>query len=281
MEKEMVQPNIPGCDIHVQVMTNGNGGLCDIHFHNEYEFIWVDKYCVDYYINGKKITVEPGDTMFVNASVPHYTDVVKGTDVKLLLFGKNEKNNSDAVFNHISRLGLHNNVDYYLFKKDTDSGMEIGRLVNKTCNDCETRKKSFVSFIAAYISNITAILYRESILTDPNEYYDMKNMNRIMPVLEYVENHYSEHISLADMCSLVNLSEFHFCKLFKKYMKIPFLQYLNFVRVCYSETLLQNTEKTVSEIAFETGFSSTAHFSSVFKKHKLMTPTEYRKYLAG
>ena len=281
MEKSTVKPSIPGYNIHIELMDNGIGGTGTLHFHNEYELLWVDKFCVDYYINGKKIVMEPGDTMFVNASVPHYTDVPNGTDARLLLFDTNAGYDSNAVFNHIARLGLHNNTDYFLFKKNSKYGSAVSWLINSVCNEYDAKEKSFVSFITAFVDNITAILYRENILTDPNEYYDMKNMNRLMPVLEYIENHYSEHVSLTDVCQLINLSEFHFCKLFKKYMKIPFLQYLNFVRICYAEVLLQKSEKSVSEIAYETGFSSPAHFSSMFKKQKVMSPTEYRKYLAG
>lgn len=279
MEKEMVEHNLPGFDIRIEIMDNAKGGFADTHFHNEYEMLFIDKYNVDYFVNNIKILMSPGDTMFVNASVPHSTDVPKGTDAKLLLFHNYNNNNKNIVSNHISRLGLINNVDYYLFKKGTSDGDKIASLVNDICNEYQNQCKSYISFIKAYIDNITAILQRKSILIDQNESYNIKSMTRIMPVLNYIEEHYNEHISLPQVCNLINLSEFHFCKLFKKYMKIPFMQYLNFVRICYSELLLQNSEKSISEIAYETGFSSAAHFSSVFKKQKNMSPTEYKKYL--
>ena len=100
---------------------------------------------------------------------------------------------------------------------------------------------------------------------------------KIMPVLEYIDKHYSEALTLPELSKILNINEYYFCRLFKKMVNTSFVQYLNFVRVCKAEKMLLSTDKSISEISYETGFSSVSYFNRTFKKYKLSTPGNYRK----
>ena len=74
----------------------------------------------------------------------------------------------------------------------------------------------------------------------------------------------------------VNTSVRYFCKVFKNYTGITFVEYLTRLRIEKSKSLLLNPHKRISEVAFEVGFESLTQFNRSFKKHTGMTPTEFR-----
>lgn len=69
----------------------------------------------------------------------------------------------------------------------------------------------------------------------------------------------------------------YFCRLFKKAVKTSFINYLNYIKIRHAEQLLCSTEKTITETAFETGFSSASYFTETFRKINLLSPTEYKR----
>jgi AraC-like DNA-binding protein/ligand-binding sensor protein len=98
---------------------------------------------------------------------------------------------------------------------------------------------------------------------------------------EYIREHQTEDITLAQVARAVNTSTFYFCKMFKKVTGLNFTDYLSRVRTEKAKNLLLNPNLRVSEIAFEVGFQSLTHFNRVFKRIIGMSPTQYRHQLAG
>lgn len=92
----------------------------------------------------------------------------------------------------------------------------------------------------------------------------------------YVEEHFDEPITLTKAAKVVNTSVRYFCKVFKNYTGITFVDYLTRLRVEKSKDLLLNPNRRISEAAFEVGFESLTQFNRSFKKHTGMTPTEFR-----
>lgn len=95
-------------------------------------------------------------------------------------------------------------------------------------------------------------------------------------VLEFIEEHYAEHLKLSDLAQVADVTEQHLCRLFKKSFKLRPMEYLTQVRLAHAKDMLTYSDKTISEISDETGFQDSSYFSVVFKKHENMTPGEYR-----
>lgn len=96
---------------------------------------------------------------------------------------------------------------------------------------------------------------------------------------EYILEHQTEDLSLAQVARAVNTSTFYFCKIFKKSTGINFTDYLSRVRIEKAKNLLLNPNLRISEIAYEVGFQSLTHFNRVFKRILGQSPTEYRAQL--
>lgn len=99
---------------------------------------------------------------------------------------------------------------------------------------------------------------------------------QLKKAFDYVEDHYPEDITARDMAKYCNMSYSYFSRSFKRIMKKSFKEYLNFVRISKAEKLLISTDRNITEIALETGFTTSSYFISQFKELKEMSPKQYR-----
>ena len=96
-------------------------------------------------------------------------------------------------------------------------------------------------------------------------------------VLEYIEEHLSETITLSMLSALAQLSPYHFARAFKKTLGVPPHRYHMDRRVERAKVLL--ADRSVTEVALAVGYAETSSFSSGFRRATGMSPTEFRRAL--
>jgi len=96
-------------------------------------------------------------------------------------------------------------------------------------------------------------------------------------VVEFIDEHLSEDISLATLAELVNLSLFHFARAFKQSFGVPPHRYHSARRMDRARSLLQTPALSVTQIGVQTGFRETSSFTRAFRRFTGVTPTEYRR----
>lgn len=100
---------------------------------------------------------------------------------------------------------------------------------------------------------------------------------RISRIINYVYENHADKITLEDIAKSENLSTYYLSHLIRDYMGISFQEFLCFARVEMSEILLLQTDRRISTIAKDVGFSTTAYFEKYFLKWYKRTPEEHRK----
>ena len=100
---------------------------------------------------------------------------------------------------------------------------------------------------------------------------------RVRRSLRLMQENYSEELQMDDLAREVGLSRPHFFKLFKKQMGITPNLYLNTLRSEHAITELMTTEKTITDIGHDLGFSSQASFTRFFASNVGIPPSEYRR----
>lgn len=105
---------------------------------------------------------------------------------------------------------------------------------------------------------------------------NINNLGKIEDLLIYIENNLNENISLQKAAEMSCLSPSHFCKVFKSVLGVTYKQYVLLKRIDKSKMLLTSTEKSIAEIAFESGFESVSYFFRVFKKYVNTSPSLFR-----
>ncbi|WP_160722639.1 AraC family transcriptional regulator [Bacillus sp. USDA818B3_A] len=122
--------------------------------------------------------------------------------------------------------------------------------------------------------NIHKIMYELNEIS--NESTDIQE-KIILQAIAYIENHFNTDINLKELAQYVNLTPFHFSRVFKKYTGYsPYEYVLNF-RINHAKQLLQNTSLSIKKISITAGFNSDTHFITTFKKHTKLTPKQFRE----
>jgi len=110
---------------------------------------------------------------------------------------------------------------------------------------------------------------------------DDYNYERVNKIYQYVLNTFDaeEDITLDEISSHVNMAPATFCRYFKKHFNKTFTCFLNEVRIGHACKLLQETDRSVAEIAFASGYNHLTHFNRQFKKLVGYNPKSYRQVL--
>ena len=98
----------------------------------------------------------------------------------------------------------------------------------------------------------------------------------IKAAISYIKANYKSDLSLTEVANYVNLTTYHFSKLFKSTIGTSFINYINTLRIQKAQDMLLDTFMSVAEISENSGFSSTNNFFRVFKKITGMSPQQYR-----
>lgn len=107
--------------------------------------------------------------------------------------------------------------------------------------------------------------------------FQAKNKDRIDRIFQFTIDNFQESITLGDVAATAGMSVPAFCSYFKKCTKKTYVDFLNEVRIGHACKLLIDTQKSVLEISYESGFNTLANFNKQFLKLKQLTPSGFRK----
>lgn len=102
------------------------------------------------------------------------------------------------------------------------------------------------------------------------------NYKRIAKAIEYIRLHFKEQPGLDEVAAQVNMSPFHFQRLFSDWAGISPKKFLQYTSVTYARQLLKEERTSIIDTAIETGLSGTSRLHDLFISIEGMTPAEYR-----
>jgi AraC family transcriptional regulator len=101
-------------------------------------------------------------------------------------------------------------------------------------------------------------------------------IRQLQKVGDSVTEHLAEEISVEILAQLVQLSPFHFSRIFKQSTGMSPLRFVTREQVTRAQQLIRETSRSLIEIALDVGYTSPSHFAQVFRRVVGVTPTEYR-----
>ena len=156
------------------------------------------------------------------------------------------------------------------YYQDIISGIDACDEISKT------KPKGFELYIKSQLYFFFYMLNNRCRDTRRTKNNNRKALDKMKIILKYIENHYMDKITIAEISSEVQFSESHFMRYFKDTMGTTFTDYLKDYRLTMAARLLTTSDSAILDIASETGFDNLSYFNRVFKKKYGMTPRQFR-----
>ena len=145
----------------------------------------------------------------------------------------------------------------------------------------QRKQAGYVQFLKASLMQLLLIVARYASDGVSNKMgvvdYFNPTHKTVSTVAAYVNNNYSEDITLSNISARFFISPCYFSRIFKETTGFSFVEYLNGVRLKEAQGLLAKTDLSVSEIGERVGYKSNTHFGRVFKAAIGISPSLYRK----
>lgn len=250
------------------------------HWHEQIQFLYFEKGRAVVRCNSKKIEVGARDLVIINGREFHYTENT-GSDLVFYVIKIDlsliHRSRADSI--HTQFLGpLSQNL--ILFENLVKDDKDVLRCVNRMIEEYFGEKIGFELSVKAQSYDLIVLLMRGYVREIYNEDgFQLKraNLERFKNVISYIENNFTEKITLDKLSNIAGISEGHFCRLFKQITGMSAIDYVNHLRVNKAAGLIQNSDKNMTEIAMNCGFEDSNYFSRVFRKHKRVSPMDMRR----
>jgi len=241
------------------------------HFHTEIELILVRTGSVDITCEGKAFRADEGSIcIFMPGEIHSFSSPCDNHLYIIKLYCRNSAERTD-----FSSLRTPSNI----IESDTCENSKLTEMINTLAYEMTGRKVGFAYAANAVASNIISYILRALPLVsiDPNERRrHMSEVALLELVSGFIGEHYSEEVELDAAAKYCNLSKYYFAHLFKNAFGTTFYEYLTLYRLEKSVPLLLDTDKKISEIALDCGFSNIRSFNRAFRRVYKKSPTEYR-----
>lgn len=253
-----------------------------IHWHEEIEIIYAVSGKCRYYVDFVPYEIVKGDILIIPSTSLHGFEKIDNYNFEGLTLVINEtmiNNNSiDICSAKYIRPIFNNEIIFPTHIKTTEgNNKELSKII-LSCVKCHFEKKEgyelgmkiyFLRFIQYLFENKMYVADKNPMLSDKNNIYT-KN------IIEYIENHYMEKITLEDLANYCNISVYHLARLFKKLTGKSPIDYICQYRLTIASNMLISTNKSIIEIALDTGFNNISYFNRAFKNKFGITPRGYR-----
>lgn len=272
---------------HIKMLVNKIQSVED-HIHNDFEFFLILKGKGKAKIDSRTFDLSEGDIFFINSGDVHSYS-------SLMANNKNAINDGPVVPPTFLFVQISNHYirDYFpqirttIFKsgslKEVLSEEEYRSVVAGLVDAGIAYFSEHTYYqldIMADISKALALTYKrlEHEIINEGQKQKVKRKNaRLERIISYIDANFDTQIRLEDLANMENLSVTHFSHLFSSSFGVTFQEFVNLKRMEQCIRLMSNTEKTLLEISYESGFSDSKYMNKMFLKKFGCTPKEYRK----
>ena len=269
--------------IHREYHINGCNVRAHMHRHIEILYCFDGEYSMR--INGSEYIFSGGDMVVVNAMEVHSICSVKSGGSYICMRFKPEliytTETSSIDMKYVLPFTLNNTEHTKVFKKSELAITPVPQLIKEAFD--EFTKKEYGYEIAVRTSVTSLFLWIIRYWNVHNEttidnFTPLRNdmMSCLEKALVYVNDNYAEDIKAADVAGICSLSYSYFTRMFKRYMKKSFSEYLCYVRITNAEKLLASTRMQITDVALSCGFSCSSYFIKQFREIKGVSPKKYR-----
>lgn len=256
------------------------------HWHNEFEYCIVLAGIVGFTIEGNYIEAKQGEAIFINANSMHLATQVSKNDAKVvtvsflpILIAGNEYS---TVYRKFFLPILQSTIKGFLIENSKRFGNDILQYLTKIYTAYPEQNYDYELMCINYISHIWNLTL--AYLQEHKDTLSLQNIHhndeqKAKDILNYIHNYYDEDIKIDDIARYAKTSRSGCFRCFRQYTNKSPIEYLTEYRLSRAIYLMIRTDKSMTQIAAECGFSNSSYFGKVFMQKYKMTPLQYKKML--
>ncbi|MFK7925472.1 MAG: helix-turn-helix domain-containing protein [Bacteroidia bacterium] len=246
------------------------------HLHPEYELVYIQQGKGKRQVGQHFSEFADGELIFLGPELPHLafseTDAAQNLEIVIQL-------KADFLGDAFWLAPEFAAVRTLLQR--SEQGITFGTAVKKEIGQClelmqtQNPMQRLLSLLEILDSLAQTDDFQLLNARSPSLQVQASDYHRINRVYEYVEANFQEPIRLEAVAEQLHMTETAFCRLFKKVTSKTFVQYLNEYRIAHACRLLEEGKRSITEVAYASGFSHISHFNRLFKRTQHETPRDY------
>ena len=250
------------------------------HWHDDIEWIYIIDGKMRYYVNGKRLVLNAGDSLMVNARQMHYGYAYEQQDCYFacILFHPSLFGNNQLLYKQYLLPFLENSSLEYVHLHPEDAiGRKTAEELHKIVQLKQLKPPAYELQAIGIMIQLWGLLIQAGLLVS-SEHSDEPTQDLAVQknMVSFIYQHYPEKLSLNDIAASGHVGRSKCCQIFKHYMQQSPVDFLNSYRLKISCQLLCTTQKSITEIAMLCGFNHLSYFSKYFMECYGCTPREYR-----
>ncbi|WP_256759966.1 AraC family transcriptional regulator [Cohnella sp. WQ 127256] len=282
--REMIEYENPLLSLKIwQTTRGGSGSNIGWHYHPECELLLVQSGQLNVDLSDETYSMQAGDIVILGNSQLH-RDHNPGGLLNYIVLQFDLKTYFDQstipYLQYFNETKVPLSAMNYIFRENMEARDAASECIREIHQEAINKESGYELAVNMLIKKLLLILIRNDnrgLLADQ----DRVERIRLKPVLDFVESHIEDRITVEDACGLANMSYYYFVKFFKKIMGLSFTEYVNFRKIKRAEQLLLTRDMSVTEIGDQIGMANMAHFYKMFKRFNGCSPKEFqRKMLA-
>ena len=254
-----------------------NAGFRVMHWHEDIQFIYVQKGTIILKTLDDNLKIKSGEGIFINKYVVHRIIPIELCNYNSFIFPDYFLkfylgSPAETFVNNITDM---KNLPTIHFTNKINWHSDILNLLDRLTIIEKSKTDTYTYEVLVVLSTIWLELIK-NINVKSIKSENITNI-RMQKFLTYINEHYSEEISLEDLAKSASVSKSECLRCFKSCLDTTPYKYIVEFRLSKAANLLKNTSIPVSSIASAVGFNHISHFGKCFKEKTGVTPKEYRR----
>lgn len=254
-----------------------------MHSHGFDELVIILKGTAMHVIDGQEFPVKAGDVFVIAQNHEHQYQELHGLALANILFDPEALKMDQwdirtlpgfhALFSLEPAFRTQHNFKSRLQLSERQLN-RVNEMTHDLTRETEARSPGYRVMAKGLFMQLAVSLAR-AYSTTPNQ--ESIDLLRIGDAIAHIETHYAGKITLSELAEKSHLSQRHFTRIFQECIGHSPIDHLMHVRCQKAADLLKGTDRTITDIAFECGFSDSNYFTRCFRKVRAQTPNQFRR----
>ncbi|NOU94456.1 helix-turn-helix domain-containing protein [Paenibacillus sp. LMG 31456] len=249
----------------------------DWHYHKQIELLYIVNGKMDVLVDRQKYTLHNDDVVLIGANQLH-RDYSYTSEYIVFHFDPLQYFDPSTLtyMNLFSGINVALNELNYIFYENPEAKRTVSQCIVDIYREAIDKNYGYDMAISLHIRRMLLALLRsdrQQVLSSNNHV----GLDRLKSVMDYIENHFTEKITVTEASSIANISYSYFATYFKKVIGMTFVDYVNYHRIKLAERILLTEDISVEQIGEKIGMENTGHFYKMFRKFNQCSPNDFRK----